>query len=39
MTAGFAGLSEPDLRKIAGGNAAALFRHPLPASDDWRTLD
>jgi hypothetical protein len=20
---------------IAGGNAARLFRHPLPPSDDW----
>jgi predicted TIM-barrel fold metal-dependent hydrolase len=26
-----------ELRKIAGGNAAGLFRHPLPDVDDWRT--
>ncbi len=29
-------LPEDELRAIAGGNAAALFRHPLPARDDWR---
>jgi hypothetical protein len=22
---------------IAAGNAARLFRHPLPPADDWRT--
>jgi hypothetical protein len=22
---------------VAGGNAARLFRHPLPPVDDWRT--
>jgi predicted TIM-barrel fold metal-dependent hydrolase len=25
------------LRAVAGGNAADLFRHPLPEHDDWRT--
>jgi predicted TIM-barrel fold metal-dependent hydrolase len=29
-------LPEEELRAIAGGNAARLFRHPLPAHDDWR---
>jgi predicted TIM-barrel fold metal-dependent hydrolase len=29
-------LPEDELRQIAGGNAAALFRHPLPDVDDWR---
>jgi predicted TIM-barrel fold metal-dependent hydrolase len=29
-------LPEAELRAIAGGNAARLFRHPLPAQDDWR---
>jgi predicted TIM-barrel fold metal-dependent hydrolase len=24
-------------RAIGGGNAATLFRHPLPPRDDWRT--
>jgi predicted TIM-barrel fold metal-dependent hydrolase len=33
----FAGLRQTDLRRVAGGNAAALFRHPLPERDDWRT--
>jgi predicted TIM-barrel fold metal-dependent hydrolase len=30
-------LPEPERRAIAGGNAARLFRHPLPDRDDWRT--
>jgi predicted TIM-barrel fold metal-dependent hydrolase len=30
------GLPDDELRKIAGRNAADLFRHPLPAQDDWR---
>ncbi len=25
-----------ELRRMAAGNAAGLFRHPLPAEDDWR---
>ncbi len=29
-------LPEDELRKIAYQNAAKLFRHPLPPSDDWR---
>ena len=29
-------LPDDELRAVAGGNAAALFRHPLPARDDWR---
>ncbi len=29
-------LPDDELRAVAGGNAAALFRHPLPATDDWR---
>ena len=33
----FGGQPEPDLRKVAAGNAARLFRHPLPPVDDWRT--
>ena len=33
----FGGLPEATLRLVAGGNAAALFDHPLPASDDWRS--
>jgi len=27
---------DDELRAVAGGNAARLFRHPLPAQDDWR---
>jgi predicted TIM-barrel fold metal-dependent hydrolase len=29
-------IPEDELRKIAGGNAARLFKHALPARDDWR---
>jgi predicted TIM-barrel fold metal-dependent hydrolase len=32
----FAVLSEAERRAVAGTNAARLFRHPLPAADDWR---
>lgn len=32
----FASLSETDRRDVAAGNAARLFRHPLPPVDDWR---
>ena len=28
---------DPDQRRlVAAGNAATLFRHPMPAQDDWR---
>jgi predicted TIM-barrel fold metal-dependent hydrolase len=30
------GLPDHERRAIAGGNAARLFRHPLPGRDDWR---
>jgi predicted TIM-barrel fold metal-dependent hydrolase len=29
-------LPDDELRAIAAGNAARLFRHPLPERDDWR---
>jgi predicted TIM-barrel fold metal-dependent hydrolase len=29
-------LPDDELRMVAGGNAAGLFRHPLPTQDDWR---
>jgi predicted TIM-barrel fold metal-dependent hydrolase len=29
-------LDEAELRMVAAGNAARLFRHPLPERDDWR---
>ena len=29
-------LPDDELRAVAGGNASRLFRHPLPAVDDWR---
>jgi len=32
-----AGVPQDELRAMAGGNAATLFRHPLPERDDWRT--
>jgi predicted TIM-barrel fold metal-dependent hydrolase len=32
----FAGLPDDELRLVAAGNAARLFRHPLPERDDWR---
>ena len=31
-------LPEAELRLMAYGNAATLFRHPLPDKDDWRQL-
>jgi predicted TIM-barrel fold metal-dependent hydrolase len=30
-------LPDDELRAVAGGNAATLFRHPLPERDDWRS--
>jgi predicted TIM-barrel fold metal-dependent hydrolase len=38
LASSFGQLDEAVLRKVAGGNAAALFDHPLPPVDDWRTL-
>jgi hypothetical protein len=32
----FGDLDDADLRRVAAGNAARLFRHPLPPTDDWR---
>jgi len=32
----FGHLPDDELRMVAAGNAAKLFRHPLPARDDWR---
>jgi predicted TIM-barrel fold metal-dependent hydrolase len=31
-----AGVPDDELRAMAYGNAARLFRHPLPGTDDWR---
>jgi len=31
-----AGVPDDELRAMAAGNAARLFRHPLPERDDWR---
>jgi predicted TIM-barrel fold metal-dependent hydrolase len=36
LTATLGGVDEVELRKMAAGNAASLFRHPLPPRDDWR---
>jgi predicted TIM-barrel fold metal-dependent hydrolase len=36
LTATFGHLPEDELRAISAGNAARLFRHPLPDRDDWR---
>jgi predicted TIM-barrel fold metal-dependent hydrolase len=38
LASSFGQLDEAVLRKVAGGNAAALFDHPLPPVDDWRKL-
>ena len=32
-------LPADEMRQMAGGNAARLFRHPMPAEDDWRPAD
>ena len=37
FTSNWGVLPEAERRAIAGGNAARLFRHPLPDRDDWRT--
>jgi predicted TIM-barrel fold metal-dependent hydrolase len=34
--AAFGHLDPDQLRMVAAGNAATLFRHPMPAHDDWR---
>jgi predicted TIM-barrel fold metal-dependent hydrolase len=34
----FADLPADEASMIAGGNAARLFRHPLPTGDDWPTV-
>jgi predicted TIM-barrel fold metal-dependent hydrolase len=36
MTQTMGDMPEAELRAVAGGNAARVFRHPLPAVDDWR---
>jgi predicted TIM-barrel fold metal-dependent hydrolase len=36
MSASLGHLPEMELRAVAAGNAAQLFRHPLPGKDDWR---
>ena len=36
MQSTLGGLDEAELRMVAAGNAARLFRHPLPPADDWR---
>jgi hypothetical protein len=36
LAAALAHLPEDEMRMIAAGNAARLFRHPLPPRDDWR---
>jgi predicted TIM-barrel fold metal-dependent hydrolase len=30
-------LPDDELRSMAAGNAARLFRHPMPPADDWRS--
>ncbi len=35
----FGHLPDGQRRKITAGNAARLFRHPLPEADDWRRPD
>jgi predicted TIM-barrel fold metal-dependent hydrolase len=37
--AAWAGVPDEELRSVAAGNAARLFRHPLPGQDDWRPED
>jgi predicted TIM-barrel fold metal-dependent hydrolase len=36
LEATLGGIGDVELRMIAAGNAARLFRHPLPGRDDWR---
>lgn len=37
LTETMKGVPEDELRAMAYGNAARLFRHPVPERDDWRT--
>ena len=37
LSATMGSLPGDELRAMAAGNAAALFRHPLPDRDDWRS--
>ncbi len=36
LAASMGHVPETDLRSMAAGNAARLFRHPMPESEDWR---
>ncbi len=36
LAASMGHLPPDELRRMAAGNAADLFRHPLPEADDWR---
>jgi predicted TIM-barrel fold metal-dependent hydrolase len=36
LAAAFGHLPESELHQVASGNAARLFRHPLPPAGDWR---
>jgi predicted TIM-barrel fold metal-dependent hydrolase len=36
LAASMGHVPESELRSMAAGNAARLFRHPLPEVDDWR---
>ncbi len=36
LEATLGGIGDVELRMMAAGNAARLFRHPLPVRDDWR---
>ena len=37
LAATFGHLPAAELHQLASGNAARLFRHPLPPPGDWRT--
>jgi predicted TIM-barrel fold metal-dependent hydrolase len=39
MAASMGHFPEDEMRRMAAGNAARLFRHPLPAEDDWRPAE
>ncbi len=38
LSSTFAGLPPAELHRLASGNAARLFRHPPPPSEDWRAI-